>query len=199
MMHQEVKMRKPRLTESVGGTLDQDLMTLYIESKKILNDFEKFWNLNLKLLSTWGAALGGIMLPIKNWIEQKYPDLSYEQVILVLMGSIIGFFYDNDYFINTILKKIKKEGLLNELKSALLVSQKLMNSLNSLLEKMHFNSRDNVDYVSFAFVLPILDDLKKTVSQENLDELTKKIISSGVVLSSSSKVRFFLSKLLQFA
>lgn len=199
MMHQEVKMRKPRLTESVGGNLDQDLMTLYIESKKVLNDFDKFWNLNLKLLSTWGAALGGIMLPTKNWIEQKYPDLSYEQVILVLMGSIIGFFYDNEYFINTILKKIKKEGLLEEFKYASLVSQKLMDSLYSLLEKVDFNSRDNVDYVSFAFVLPILNDLKKSVSQENLDELTKKIISSGVVLSSSSKVRFFLSKLLQFA
>ena len=114
MNHETHLLKKSLLKESVQDKLTQDLMILYSDSKKILNDFDKIWDLNLKLLSTWGAALGGIMLPMKKWIEEKFPQLSYKQVILVLMGSIVGFYYDNEYFITNILRKIKKEGLLDQ-------------------------------------------------------------------------------------
>ena len=117
----ELRKRKQFLKESVQHNLAHNLRSLYLDSKDILSDFDKTWNLNLKLLSTWGAALGGVMLPMKNWIEQKYPELSYEQVILVLMGSIISFFYDNEYFISAIVKKIKKEGLMEEFKKSTIV------------------------------------------------------------------------------
>lgn len=193
----ELKKRKPYLKESVQDNLGQNLMSLYLDSKKVLNDFEENWDLNLKLLSTWGAALGGIMLPMKNWIEQKYPDLSYEQVILVLMGSIISFFYDNEYFINAIVKKIKKEGLLDELKQSTIVSQKLISTLKTLLNKMNFFGSDNVDYLSFAYVLPMLEDLKKEISTDNLDSVSNQIYNSGVVLTNKSNIQFFLRKLIE--
>lgn len=193
----ELKKRKPYLKESVQDNLGQDLMSLYLDSKKVLNDFEENWDLNLKLLSTWGAALGGIMLPMKNWIEQKYPDLSYEQVILVLMGSIISFFYDNEYFINAIVKKIKKEDLLEELKQSTIVSQRLISTLTTLLNKMNFFGSDNVDYLSFAYVLPMLEDLKKEISIDNLDSVSNQIYNSGVVLTNKSNIKFFLRKLIE--
>lgn len=193
----ELRKRKPYLKESVQDNLAQDLMSLYLDSKKILNDFDKSWDLNLKLLSTWGAALGGIMLPMKNWIEQKYPDLSYEQVILVLMGSIISFFYDNEYFINSIVKKIKKEGLLEELKQSTIVSQRLISTLKTLLNKMNFFGSDNVDYLSFAYLLPMLEDLKKEISIDNLDSVSNQIYNSGVVLTNKSNIKFFLRKLIE--
>ena len=156
-------------------------------------------DLNLKLLSTWGAALGGVMIPMKNWIEQKYPELSYEQVILVLMGSIISFFYDNEYFISDIVKKIKKEGLMEEFKQSTIVSQKLINSLTSLLNEMNYFGNDNVDYLSFAYVLPMLEDLKKGISIDNLDAVSNRIYSSGVVLTNKSSIKFFLRKLIELS
>lgn len=195
----ELRKRKPYLKESVQDSLAQDLMSLYLDSKKILNDFDETWDLNLKLLSTWGAALGGILLPMKSWIEQKYPDLSYEQVILVLMGSIISFFYDNEYFINVIVKKIKKEGLMEEFKQSTIVSQKLINSLTNLLNKMNFFGNDNVDYLSFAYVLPMLEDLKKEISIDNLDAVSNRIYNSGVVLTNKSNIKFFLRKLIELS
>jgi hypothetical protein len=195
----KLRKRKPYLKESVQDSLVQDLMSLYLDSKKILNDFDETWDLNLKLLSTWGAALGGILLPMKSWIEQKYPDLSYEQVILVLMGSIISFFYDNEYFINVIVKKIKKEGLMEEFKQSTIVSQKLINSLTNLLNKMNFFGNDNVDYLSFAYVLPMLKDLKKEISIDNLDAVSNRIYNSGVVLTNKSNIKFFLRKLIELS
>lgn len=199
MSHIELKNRKRQLMESTQDNLSQDLMSLYSDSKKVLKDFDDAWDLNLKLLSTWGASLGGIMLPVKNWIEQKYPELSYEQVILVLMGSIISFFYDNEYFINAIVKKIMKEGLMNEFKQSTIVAQRLISSLNNLLSKMDFYGRDNVDYLSFAFFLPMLEDLKKEVTMENLDSITNKIYNSGVVLTNKLNIKFFLRKLIELS
>jgi len=195
----ELRKRKQSLKESVQDNLAQDLMSLYLDSKSIVNDFDKTWDLNLKLLSTWGAALGGVMLPMKNWIEQKYPELSYEQVILVLMGSIISFFYDNEYFISAIVKKIKKEGLMEEFKQSTIVSQKLINSLTSLLNEMNYFGNDNVDYLSFAYVLPMLEDLKKGISIDNLDAVSNRIYSSGVVLTNKSNIKFFLRKLIELS
>ena len=195
----ELRKRKQFLKESVQHNLAHNLRSLYLDSKDILSDFDKTWNLNLKLLSTWGAALGGVMLPMKNWIEQKYPELSYEQVILVLMGSIISFFYDNEYFISAIVKKIKKEGLMEEFKQSTIVSQKLVNSLTNLLNKMNFVGNDNVDYLSFAYVLPMLEDLKKGISIDNLDAVSNRIYSSGVVLTNKSSIKFFLRKLIELS
>ena len=195
----ELRKRKQFLKESVQHNLAHNLRSLYLDSKDILSDFDKTWNLNLKLLSTWGAALGGVMLPMKNWIEQKYPELSYEQVILVLMGSIISFFYDNEYFISAIVKKIKKEGLMEEFKQSTIVSQKLVNSLTSLLNEMNYFGNDNVDYLSFAYVLPMLEDLKKGISIDNLDAVSNRIYSSGVVLTNKSSIKFFLRKLIELS
>jgi hypothetical protein len=199
MSHRTQNRNKTLLKESVSGNLSQELNSMYGESKKILNDFDKIWDLNLKLLTTWGAALGGIMLPMKKWIETKYPELTYEQVILVLMGSIIDLYYDNEYFINNIVKKAKREGLLEELKLSIRVAKKLNESLNELLDSMDYYGEDFVDSLSFAFVLPILDDLKSKVTAENVESLARELVSTGVLLTSTSKMKFFLSKLLERA
>jgi hypothetical protein len=199
MNHRTPILKKSLLKESVQDKLSQDLMILYSDSKKILNDFDEIWDLNLKLLSTWGAALGGIMLPMKKWIEEKFPQLSYKQVILVLMGSIVGFYYDNEYFITNILRKIKKEGLLDQFKQSVIMAQRLNNSLNTLLDNIHFYGDDFVDYLSFAFVLPMMEDLKNSVNSDNLEIISDRMVNSGFILTSKSKMKFFLSKLLELS
>lgn len=199
MNHETHLLKKSLLKESVQDKLTQDLMILYSDSKKILNDFDKIWDLNLKLLSTWGAALGGIMLPMKKWIEEKFPQLSYKQVILVLMGSIVGFYYDNEYFITNILRKIKKEGLLDQFKQSVIMAQRLNNSLNTLLDEMQFYGDDFVDYLSFAFVLPMMEDLKNSITSDNLEIISDRMVSSGFILISKLKMKFFLRKLLELS
>ncbi len=56
-----------------------------------------------------------------------------------------------------------------------------------------------VPATSFAFVLPILDDLKSKVTSENVESLAKELVGTGVLLTSTSKMKFFLSKLLERA
>ena len=199
MNHETHLLKNSLVKESVQDKVTQDLMIVYSDSQKILKDFDKIWDLNLKLLSTWGAALGGIMLPMKKWIEEKFPQLSYKQVILVLMGSIVGFYYDNEYFITNILRKIKKEGLLDQFKQSVIMAQRLNNSLNTLLDEMQFYGDDFVDYLSFAFVLPMMEDLKNSITSDNLEIISDRMVSSGFILISKLKMKFFLRKLLELS
>lgn len=187
------------IMESNYKNFGQDLKILYSESKKIIEDFENEWGINLKLLMTWGAALGGIMLPMKLWIEEKYPKLSYEQHILILLGSIIGIYYDNEFVINEIINKVKNEDLLNQFKQSIIKAQSLNNSLNKLLDEMKIIGDDYVDSLSLAFFLPILQDVKNIISPDNLETIGDEMVNSGVILTSKSKTKFFLRKLMEMA
>jgi uncharacterized membrane protein YqgA involved in biofilm formation len=183
----------------VRNNLKNELQSIYSQTKDILNDLDEIWNINLKLLTSWGAALGGIMLPVKSWIEKEYPELSYEEVILVLAGAIVGVYYDNETTINNIVRKIKSKNLFEEFKQSFKISKLLSKSLTNLLNDFGIYGNENSDMIGLAFILPLLDDLKSIVNQGNIKQIANEIINSGVILTSSSQLKFFLTKLSKFS
>jgi RNAse (barnase) inhibitor barstar len=183
----------------VRNNLKNELQSIYSQTKDILNDLDEIWNINLKLLTSWGAALGGIMLPVKSWIEKEYPELSYEEVILVLAGAIVGVYYDNETTINNIVRKIKSKNLFEEFKQSFKISKLLSKSLTNLLNDFGIYGNENSDMIGLAFILPLLDDLKSIVNQGDTKQIANEIINSGVILTSNSQLKFFLTKLSKFS
>jgi uncharacterized membrane protein YqgA involved in biofilm formation len=183
----------------VRNNLKNELQSIYSQTKDILNDLDEIWDINLKLLTSWGAALGGIMLPVKSWIEKEYPELSYEEVILVLAGAIVGVYYDNETTINNIVRKIKSKNLFEEFKQSFKISKLLSKSLTNLLNDFGIYGNENSDMIGLAFILPLLDDLKSIVNQGNIKQIANEIINSGVILTSNSQLKFFLTKLSKFS
>lgn len=183
----------------VRNNLKNELQSIYSQTKDILNDLDEIWNINLKLLTSWGAALGGIMLPVKSWIEKEYPELSYEEVILVLAGAIVGVYYDNETTINNIVRKIKSKNLFEEFKQSFKISKLLSKSLTNLLNDFGIYGNENSDMIGLAFVLPLLDDLKSIVNKGDTKQIAHEIINSGVILTSNSQLKFFLTKLSKFS
>ena len=183
----------------VRNNLKNELQSIYSQTKDILNDLDEIWNINLKLLISWGAALGGIMLPVKSWIEKEYPELSYEEVILVLAGAIVGVYYDNETTINNIVRKIKSKNLFEEFKQSFKISKLLSKSLTNLLNDFGIYGNENSDMIGLAFVLPLLDDLKSIVNKGDTKQIAHEIINSGVILTSNSQLKFFLTKLSKFS
>jgi uncharacterized membrane protein YqgA involved in biofilm formation len=187
------------IENEVRNNLKNELQSIYSQTKDILNDLNEIWNINLKLFTSWGAALGGIMLPVKSWIEKEYPELSYEEVILVLAGAIVGVYYDNETTINNIVRKIKSKNLFEEFKQSFKISKLLSKSLTNLLNDFGIYGNENSDMIGLAFILPLLDDLKSIVNQGNIKQIANEIINSGVILTSSSQLKFFLTKLSKFS
>lgn len=187
------------LLESQTTSLGKDLIEMHDQMVKILEDCHQVWKLNAKFLVTWGASLGGLILPLKNWIETNHPELSYEQVILLLLGVASNFFYDNEVFIKKVLKKIHQEGLVDVFKKVFKKTKELKKSLEELLMGLKNFTINMSSIVSYAFILPILSDLVNMVSEGDFDEnvrlITTRILASGVVLISGVSLANLLTEL----
>ena len=45
-------------------------------TKKIVEDTKTHVSINLKMMFTWGAAIGGFMGPIMQWLNGQVPELT---------------------------------------------------------------------------------------------------------------------------
>lgn len=187
------------LLESQITSLGKNLIGMHDQMVKILEDCYQVWKLNAKFLVTWGASLGGLILPLKNWIETNHPELSYEQVILLLLGISSNFFYDNEVFIKKVLKKIHQEGLVDVFKKVFKKTKELKKSLEELLRGLKNFTINMSSIVSYAFILPILSDLVNMAGEgdfeENIRLITTRILASGVVLISGVSLANLLTEL----
>jgi hypothetical protein len=189
------------LKESNGdNNITEDLKRLYEVAKQMLITSANVWGLNAKFLITWGAALGGMIAPLKSWLEGQSFNLSEEQIYLLLLGIASNYYYDNSDFIRKVVTKIKDEGLLEIFKKLYSKSEELKKSLVEFLRSIKINVSTNASIVSYAFILPILHDIYQLYDgvnpNESLKMIISRIIASGVVLIGGSILTTFIQKVI---
>ena len=188
------------ILEEKNGDLTQNLRNLYDETKKLLEECAVTWGLNAKFLITWGASLGGMILPLKNYLEGKHPELTHEQVILLILGVACNYFYDNEVFIRKVITKIKKEGLLDVFKDVYSKAEELRRALGEFLKSIKITANTMYSILSYAFILPILGDIYNLSQGEEIMESVKligqRIAASGVVLIVGAGLNNLLKKVI---
>ena len=186
------------ILESKNQDITQSLKELYQEAKNLLDECAQTWGLNAKFLITWGAALGGMVLPLKNYLENNNPELTHEQIILLVLGVVSNYFYDNETFIRKVVKKIKEEGLLNVFRKLYDKAEELKRALGLFLNSIKVTANTLYSILSYAFILPVLGDLYGLSQGEDTIETTKlivqRILASGVVLVVGAALNHFVSK-----
>ena len=186
------------ILESKNQDITQSLKELYQEAKNFLDECAQTWSLNAKFLITWGAALGGMVLPLKNYLENNNPELTHEQIILLVLGVVSNYFYDNETFIRKVVKKIKEEGLLNVFRKLYDKAEELKRALGLFLNSIKVTANTLYSILSYAFILPVLGDLYGLSQGEDTIETTKlivqRILASGVVLVVGAALNHFVSK-----
>ncbi len=186
------------ILESKNQDITQSLKELYQEAKNFLDECAQTWGLNAKFLITWGAALGGMILPLKNYLENNNPELTHEQIILLVLGVVSNYFYDNETFIRKVVKKIKEEGLLNVFRKLYDKAEELKRALGLFLNSIKVTANTLYSILSYAFILPVLGDLYGLSQGEDTIETTKlivqRILASGVVLVVGAALNHFVSK-----
>jgi hypothetical protein len=186
------------ILESKNQDITQSLKELYQEAKNLLDECAQTWGLNAKFLITWGASLGGMILPLKNYLENNNPELTHEQIILLVLGVVSNYFYDNETFIRKVVKKIKEEGLLNVFRKLYDKAEELKRALGLFLNSIKVTANTLYSILSYAFILPVLGDLYGLSQGEDTIETTKlivqRILASGVVLVVGAALNHFVSK-----
>ena len=94
------------LQEQDQSKMGDYMKEMYSYTTNLVDRAKSIYGLNLKLLLTWGASVGGFVLPLDNFIKTGRFDLNEAEQTLILVGIACSVFYDNSF-----IKKLKNKVL----------------------------------------------------------------------------------------
>jgi hypothetical protein len=75
------------------------------------------------------------------------------------LGAVATYFYDNENKIKSLYKKIKDKGLSSEFQEIKNKSDQFKNVFINFLTSIGITTSNMINTMSYAFIIPILDDL----------------------------------------
>jgi hypothetical protein len=186
---------------------DKSKMTGYMKklhsfTTNLVNRVSKSYGLNLKMLMTWGTSVGGMVMPLDNYLRTGNFDLTDDQRYLVLAGIAFIMFYENKRVLTKILEKIKEEGLEDAFKSGLEKAKDLKESFKSFLSSINVTVGSFLDTVAYSFLIPIILDIQQAaIKSSDLKEtsmiIAERLIASGVVVVTAKVLTSVIKKILE--
>jgi hypothetical protein len=154
------------------------------------------------MLLTWGTAVGGLVMPLDQYIRTSNFDLTDDQRYLVLAGIAFILFFDNKKGLVNILSKIKEEGLEDVFRNTLEKAKNLKSSFKGFLSSINVSISSFMDTVAYAFLIPIILDFQR-IAEGSTDPkevgllIAERLISSGVVVVSAQALSQVIRKIIQ--
>lgn len=190
------------LQEQDESKMSDYMKELYSFTSNLVNKAKKIFGLNLKLLLTWGASVGGLVMPLDNFIRNGRFELTEEQTTLILVGIACSYFFENAKTLKTILAKIKEEGLEDTFKEILIKSKNLKNSFLKFLKSANVTLGSTLELVTYSFLIPIITDIQSAIVdggdlQTTAMKIAKRLIASGVVVVGQISLTETIKKILK--
>ena len=175
------------LQEQDQSKMSDYMKELYSFTSNLVNRAKKTYGFNLKLLLTWGASVGGLVMPLDRFIRTGRFELTDEQATLILIGIACTYFYDNVKTLKTILNKIKEEGLEDTFKEVLIKSRNLRDSFFNFMKSANITLGSTLELATYSFLIPIITDIQSAITegsdiQTTAMTIAKRLFASGVVL-----------------
>jgi hypothetical protein len=197
----ESQLRKI-LLESDESKMSDDMKILYSYTKNLISKAKKSYGFNLQLLLTWGASVGGLVMPLDAFIRTGRFDLNENQQTLILIGIACTYFYDNSKMLKSIIEQIKEEGIEEAFKEVLVKSKNLKTSFINFISSLGMTGKGVFDLIAYSFLIPIMTDIQDVaMNTTNLDVaaglISERLIASGVVVVSSMVLNSVVKKILE--
>ena len=190
------------LLEQNESNFSSNMKQLKSFTNNMVNRVMKNYGLNLKMLLTWGASVGGLVMPLDNFIRKQGFHLSEKEIALVLAGVAFTIFFENKRGIISLMKKIKDEGLEKEFEVVLNQGQSLKNSFVNFLKSCRVTSGAVLDMVAYSFLIPIIADIYSiAMDYNNVSDaailIAERLIASGVIILSKDILGTVLKKIIR--
>jgi hypothetical protein len=190
------------LMEEDNSKLSNNMKQLNTFTNDIVNKVIKNYGLNVKMLLTWGTSVGGLVMPLDNFIRNNNFDLTDNQRALVLIGVAFAVFFENKRGFTSILKKIKEEGLEETFLEVVSKGKELKNSFLRFLDSCRITSGAVLDTVAYSFLIPIIADIYSlSADTSNVNEtallIAERLIASGAVILSKELLSSGLKKIVR--
>jgi hypothetical protein len=192
---------KTILSEEERSRMDGYMKQLNSFTKQIVNRVLKSYGLNLRMLLTWGTSVGGMVLPLDQFLRSGNFELSETQRMLVLAGIAFTLFFETKRPLQKLLKIIKDEGLMDVYESGVNKGKELKDAFLNFMSSVNVSTGSFMDTVSYSFLIPIITDIQTAAMsggdpKETAIMIAQRLAASGVVIIGSQVLSRTLKKII---
>ena len=189
------------LNESIGREFGDILKRNSDIAKLISVQIKEITGGDKAALLTFGASIGGLMGPVGDFLEGKYPNMNDVEISLLLTGVISTFFYNSPKLIDKIKSKISEKNLDSEFDVALSKAQELKDTFFDFMESLNITLFKVSNILGFAFLIPLLPYIHQLsegkLSMVDINKIVTILLSYGVITITSSTLKEIMVKLIK--
>ena len=187
------------LTESVSDKISKSYKLMKKFTEDVLKESTKVTGLDFGFLLSWGATIGGLMMPIEQFIKGEYPELTNTELSLLITGVMVTYYSSNKKVLAELLKQIKEKKLIDVFNEMLGTTENLKNTFLSFVESLNVTISKLSNMMAYTFLIPILPQLYEMAQsgydQNIINQIIKRLLSYGVIIGSSVVVRELIKKI----
>jgi len=175
------------LQEEEKSQLGLYMKNMYAFTKQMLNKVFKSYGINLRMLLTWGTSVGGLVLPLDQYLRTQHLALNEDQRMLVLVGIIFALFFETKRPFVKIMSLIKENGLEDIFQDGLRKGTQLRDAFTNFLSSANTGVGTFLEAIAYSFLIPIITDVQSVLSQtEDIETasilIAERLLATGLVL-----------------
>ena len=175
------------LQEEEKSQLGLYVKNMYAFTKQMLNKVFRSYGINLRMLLTWGTSVGGLVLPLDQYLRTQHLGLNEDQRMLVLVGIIFALFFETKRPFMKIMSLIKENGLEDIFQDGLRKGTQLRDAFTNFLSSANTGVGTFLEAIAYSFLIPIITDVQSVLGQtEDIETaamlIAERLLAAGVIL-----------------
>lgn len=194
--------KKYLIKESLGNIITDKIKEMSDFTKKTLKESSKQIEMNLEFMVGWGAAIGGFMGPINDFVKGNHPELTDVELSLIITGLIFNYYFDNKELSKKIYSKIKEKNLSHIFNEAKEKSSQLLETFTLFIQSLNLQLQKITNIMSYTFIIPLLPmiyDIAKSghIDMSQIKEISIRIAGFATLTVSGIMLKNLLWKLIK--
>jgi len=145
-------------------------------SRQIQKKAKEQFGMNFKFLITWGAAIGGIMMPLETFLDTGGFNVNEVEKLLILIGVGAIIFTENEDKIKKLVSMIEEKGLMNTFVQVLSKGEDLRKTFISFIDSLNITLQTLTNILGYAFLIPVLPMLLEFANSGYSEKDMKEIL-----------------------
>jgi hypothetical protein len=175
------------LQEEEKSQLGLYVKNMYAFTKQMISKVFRSYGINLRMLLTWGTSVGGLVLPLDQYLRTHHLNLDEDQRMLVLVGIIFALFFETKRPFAKIMSLIKENGLEDVFENGLRKGTQLRDSFTDFLSSANTGVGTFLEAIAYSFLIPIITDVQSVIGQtEDIETaailIAERLLAAGVIL-----------------
>ena len=190
------------LQEQDRSRMSQYMKELYSYAYNLTEKVMNAYGLNVRMLLTWGASVGGLMKPLDIWLQSGEFKLNDNERALIIAGIAMILFFESKSVATKIKKQIDELGLGEAFKSAYKKGLEFKEVFLDFMLSLNATFGAFMDIMAYCFIIPILTDImslanRTTDIKGTAIMIAERLLASGAVVVTSKSLMALIRRLIK--